>query len=282
MNLSEIAKLAKVSIATVSRTINRVPTVNPVLARRVWRVVEQPGYYPNTNARTLASGRSRIFGLLVSEISNFVFPEMVQTFMQLGVKNNYEVILASVDQDSSHLKITARKMIERRVDGIAILSFGPDESMVEILRNRPPTFTIDTDSPGSLLKTVRLDYERGIRQAVQHLAALGHVRIAFVCGPQNLRTALMQKAEFEDCMNEIGLTTPPDLILEGDHTMQAGMKAMSALAALPDRPSAVVCSNDLTAIGVMRQAFELSLDVPQDLSVIGFDDIRIAQFMIPL
>src|SRR5690242_1265196 len=108
MKLSDIARLAKVSTATASRTINRVPTVDPVLARRVRRVIEQAGYYPNTQALALVSGRSRIFGLIVSEISNPFFSEIVQTFTQLGIKHNYEVLLTSVGQDRTQLETAAR------------------------------------------------------------------------------------------------------------------------------------------------------------------------------
>lgn len=282
MNLAQIAELANVSTATVSRTINRVPTVDPVLARRVWRVIEQVGYYPNTQARALVSGRSRILGLLVSDISNPFFPEIVQTFTKLGIEHDYEVLAISIDQDSTRLENIARRMIQRRVDGVAILTFQPDESLISIFRNRNlPVFTIEADSHGQLLTTVHIDYRHGIRQAVQHLAALGHERIAFVSGPRNLRTAAMREGAFQECMNEISLNTPRELFLEGDHTMEGGMRAMSALAGASNRPTAVICSNDLTAIGVMRRAFELSLNVPKDLSVIGFDDIRLAEFMIP-
>lgn len=281
MKLTQIARLANVSTATVSRTINRVATVDPVLARRVWRVIEEVGYYPNTQARALACGRSRIFGL-VSEISNPFFPEIVQTFTQLGIKHDYEILVTSIDQDSTQLETLARRMIERRVDGVAILTFQPNESLIEIFRNRNlPVFTIEADLPGQLLKTIHVDYQHGIRQAVQHLAALGHRHIAFVGGPRNLKTAASRKSAFQECMNEIGLITPAEVFLEGDHTMEAGMKAMSLLAAMSKRPTAVVCSDDLTAVGVMRQAFERSLNVPQDLSVVGFDDIRLARFMIP-
>jgi len=282
MTVAEIAKLAKVSTATVSRAVNRVPTVDPVLARRVWRVIERVGYYPNTQARALVCGRSRIFGLIVSEISNPFFPEIVQRFTQLGIKHNYEILLSSIGQDSKQLETAARRMIERRVEGVAILTFGRDHSLIEVFRKRNlPVFTIDADSDEQLFKTARVDYQHGIRHAVQHLAALGHVRIAFVSGPAHLKTAAMRQHAFERCMNEIGLETPRELFVEGDHTMEAGMRALSALASSPIRPSAVVCSNDLTAIGVMRQAFELALEVPRDLSVIGFDDIRFSQFVIP-
>ena len=282
MTLQEIAKRAKVSTATVSRTINRIPTVDPVLARRVWRVIEQVGYYPNTHARTLVSGRSRIFGLIVPEITNPFFPEIVQTFTELGVKHQYEVLLSFLAQDASLLENAARQMIERRVDGVAILTFGREDALIDVfVRQNVPVFVLDMESPEPLVKSVHIDYEHGIRQAVQHLAALGHGRIAFVSGPEHLKTVMKRKAAFLECMREIGLPTSPQLLIDGDHTMSAGMTAISALAALPDRPSAVVCSNDMTAIGVMRQAFELALEVPRDLSVVGFDDIRLAQFMIP-
>ena len=282
MNLAEIAKLAKVSTATVSRAINRVPTVDPVLSRRVWRVIQEVGYYPNTHARALVSGRSRTFGLIVSEISNPFFPEMVQTFTQLGIKHNYEIFLNLVTQDSGQLEMAARRMLERRVDGVAILTFEREDSLIELFTNRQvPVFAVDGDISGPLSKTVRIDYETGIRQAVQHLAALGHVQIGFVGGPAHLKTATMRRTAFLECLKEIGLSIHPEMMVEGDHTMEAGVKAMAILAALPSRPSAVLCSNDLTAIGLMRQAFELSLDVPRQLAVVGFDDIRFAQFVIP-
>jgi LacI family transcriptional regulator len=110
---------------------------------------------------------------------------------------------------------------------------------------------------------------------------LGHIRIAFISGPPLLKSAAIRKKAFQDCMNEIGLQTSRETSVQGDHTLEGGMKAMTELAALRNPPSAVVCSNDLTAIGVMRQAFELSLEVPRDLSVVGFDDIHLAQFMVP-
>src|SRR5690349_24575053 len=119
MDIREIARRAKVSTATVSRAINRVPTVDPQLAKRVWRVVDELGYYPNTQARALVSGRSRIFGLIVSEFTNPFFPEIVQTFENLAVENNYEILLTSTVNDPKRTESSVRRMIERRVDGVA-------------------------------------------------------------------------------------------------------------------------------------------------------------------
>jgi LacI family transcriptional regulator, galactose operon repressor len=282
MTIQKIARLARVSIATVSRTINRVPTVDPVLARRVWRVIEKQGYYPNRHARSLVSGRSRIFGLMVPEAPNAFFSEIIQTFARLCIQHNYQVLLSAICQDARLLETAARQMIERRVDGVAILTFREQESLVEIFRDRSVSvFVIDSDRPGPLLRSVCIDYQHGIRQAVQHLAALGHNRIAFVSGPAHSKTAAVQKNAFHACMKEIGLQVAAEILLEGDHTMDAGAEAALALTSMPDRPTAVVCSNDLTAIGVIRKAFDLSLDIPGDLSVVGFDDIPFAQYMIP-
>jgi LacI family transcriptional regulator len=280
MDIREIARRAKVSTATVSRAINRVPTVDPQLAKRVWKVVNELGYYPNTQARALVLGRSRILGLIVSEITNPFFPEIVQTFENLAVKNNYEILLTSTVHDPKRMESSVRRMIERRVDGVAILTFGMEESLIEHLRFRKvPLVFIDVgpDVPG--IANIRIDYQNGIRQAVQHLAAFRHSRIAFVTGPLHLKSALARRDAFKTSMLEIGLS--PDLIVVGDHRMEGGMQALLQLNRLSERPTAVVCSNDMTAIGVMREAYEQNIEIPDDLSVIGFDDIRLAEFTIP-
>jgi LacI family transcriptional regulator len=194
LTLREIARLANVSTATVSRAMNCVPTVDPVLARRIRKVVEKEGYFPNTNARALVRGHSRSLGLIVSEITNPFFPEIVQTFAKLGVQHDYEILLSSIDHDLRLLEATARQMIERRVGGVAILTFGHEMPLVDALTARNvPLFVVDADSPGPLLKTVQIDYEHGIRQAVQHLAALGHERIAFIGGRRDLKTTAIRE-----------------------------------------------------------------------------------------
>jgi len=282
MDIREIARRAKVSTATVSRTINRVPTVDPQLAKRVWKVVEELGYYPNTQARALVSGRSRIFGLIVSEITNPFFPEIVQSFEDIAVQHNYEILLSSTIHDPKRMELAVRRMIERRVDGVAILTFGMEESLMKDLRFRKvPLVFVDVGPHILGVSNIRINYQHGIRQAVQHLAAFRHTRIAFVTGPPHLKSAEARKLAFEESMKEIGLKVLPELIVVGDHTMEGGMRALTELVRLPERPTAVMCSNDMTAIGVMREAYDCGIGIPQDLSVVGFDDIRLAHFIIP-
>src|SRR3984885_14785051 len=280
MDIREIAKRAKVSTATASRAINRVPTVNPQLAKRVWSVVEELGYYPNTQARALVSGRSRIFGLIVSEITNPFFPEIVQVFERIAVQHDYEILLTSTGNDPKYMESSVRRMIERRVDGVAIMTFGMEEVLLEDLKLRKvPLVFVDVGPPRPRVSNIRIDYLNGIRQAVQHLAALRHSRIAFISGPVHLKSAIARRSAFQTSMAEIGLS--PDLIVVGDHRMDGGMRALVELSRLSNRPTAVLCSNDMTAIGVMREAYDRNIKIPEDLSVVGFDDIRLAEFTIP-
>jgi LacI family transcriptional regulator len=282
MDIREIAKRARVSTATVSRTVNGIPTVNPTLAKRVWKVVHELGYYPNTQARALVSGRSRIFGLIVSEIVNPFFPEIVQVFETIAVQNNYEILLTSTVHDPKRMEMSVRRMIERRVDGVAVMTFGMEDLLLEDLkvRNVPLVF-VDVGPARPRVSNIRIDYLHGIRQAVQHLAALRHERIAFITGPHELKSAMARQSAFLQSMQEIGMTVHSELMVEGDHSLEGGMKAMAKLSRGTIRPTAVLCSNDMTAIGVMRQSYEEKISIPQDLSVVGFDDIRLAQFIIP-
>jgi len=282
MDMRQIAKRAGVSTATVSRTINGVPTVDPQLAKKVWRVVRELGYYPNTQARALVSGRSRIFGLIVSEITNPFFPQIVQSFEDIAVRNNYEILITSTVHDRQRMELSARRMIERRVDGVAILTFGMEESLVKDLRYRKvPLVFVDVAPNAAGIANIRIDYLHGIRQAVQHLAALRHERIAFVSGPPKLKSAQARRAAFEVAMKEIGAEIRSEFIVAGDHTMEGGMRALLELLALRERPTGIICSNDMTAIGILREAYDCGLQIPDDLSVVGFDDIRLSEFTTP-
>jgi LacI family transcriptional regulator len=282
MNIREIAKRARVSTATVSRTINRHPSVQPQLAKRVWKIIEELGYFPNTQARALVSGRSRIFGLIVSEITNPFFPEIVRVFEETALQHNYEILVTSTVHDPERMKTSVRRMLEHRVEGVAVMTFGMEESLLDDLklRNVPLVF-VDVGPPRPRVSNLRIDYLHGIRQAVQHLAALRHERIAFITGPLALKSALARKDAFVQSMSEIGLTCDPELIVEGDHTLEGGEEAFARLLNGRLRPTAILCSNDMTAIGVMHKCYSERIVVPRDLSVIGFDNIHLSQYILP-
>ena len=282
MNIREIARRAKVSTATVSRTINRHPGVQPQLAKRVLKVVEETGYFPSTQARALVSGHSRIFGLIVSEITNPFFPEIVHVFEETAIQHNYEILVTSTVHDTERMKTAVRRMLEHRVEGVAVMTFGMEESLLDDLklRNVPLVF-VDVGPARPRVSNIRIDYLHGIRQAVQHLAALRHGRIAFITGPLTLKSARARKEAFVQSMSEIGMEPEPQLIVEGDHTLEGGHQAFAKLWALRARPTAILCSNDMTAIGVMREGYGKKIPIPGELSVIGFDNIHLAQYILP-
>jgi LacI family transcriptional regulator len=282
MNIREIAKRARVSTATVSRTINRHPSVQPQLAKRVWKIIEELGYFPNTQARALVSGRSRIFGLIVSEITNPFFPEIVRVFEETALQNNYEILVTSTVHDPERMKTSVRRMLEHRVEGVAVMTFGMEESLLDDLklRNVPLVF-VDVGPARPRVSNIRIDYLNGIRQAVQHLAALRHERIAFITGPLTLKSALARKDAFVQSMSEIGMAGEPELVVEGDHTLEGGEEAFAKLLNGRFHPTAILCSNDMTAIGVMHKCYSEKIGVPHDLSVIGFDNIHLSQYILP-
>lgn len=281
MNLSEIAKRAKVSTATASRAINRIPTVDPRLARRVRKVAQKLGYYPNTQARALVSGRSRMFGIIVPGIADPFCAEMVDAFERVAQHHDYDILLMSTVYDAERMASGISRMIERRVDAIAILAFAVERSVIEHFCNYVPLVLVDLDREISGITSIGIDYQHGIRQAVQHLAALRHVRIAFVSGPTHLKSAGGRRDAFEHSMSEIGLEVRSEFIIPGDYTVACGIAALTKLMALPEPPTAVLCSNDMIAIGVLGQAYDRRISVPTQLSVIGLDDIRLSQFTIP-
>ena len=282
LDMRTIARLANVSIATVSRTINNVATVNPRMAKRVQEVIEELGYFPNTQARALGSGRSHLFGLIVSDITNPFFPELIQGFEDTAVEHGYEILVSSTNYDTRRMSHCIRRMLERKVDGVAVMTFGIEEPLLDQLAKRKiPMVFIDVAPDGPGISLLKVDYQHGIRQGVQHLVAMGHRQIAFITGPPKLHSAQSRLGAFSSSLKECGISPTPKWIIEGDHTLEGGIAAMEKLLAAKPIPTAVMCSNDMTAIGVLHGLYRAGLRVPDDLSVIGFDDIHIAAVTIP-
>lgn len=281
-DIRTVAAVAKVSIATVSRTINGSPLVSDRLSKRVWQAIRQLNYFPNTHARTLVSGRSRLLGIIVENITNPFFPELIQSFEEIAVANGYEILVSSSNSDPIVLTQCIRRMLERKVEGVAVMTFGEEEPVLDHLvhRNVPIVLAeFKLDDPKA--STILMDYSTGIHEAVNHLVSLGHTRIAFLAGPHKLHSALTRENDFRASMKEAKLSVPKEWVIECDHTLKGGVAGFSKFKSLAKRPTAVICSNDMTAIGVLRAAYLEGLRVPQDLSVIGLDDIDFAEFTLP-
>jgi DNA-binding LacI/PurR family transcriptional regulator len=282
MDIRTIARAANVSIATVSRTMNGIATVNSRMAKRVWEAIDELDYFPNTQARSLVSGRSRIFGLIVSEITNPFFPELIQGFEDIAVEHGYEILVSSTNYDPERMSHCIRRMLERKVEGVAVMTFGIEEPLLnQMAKRKVPLVFVDVGPKGPGISLLKVDYHHGIHQGVQHLAGLGHRNIAFISGPARLHSAQSRQVAFSTSLKECGIAPNPKWIVEGDHTMEGGITAMGGLLAAKKMPTAIMCSNDMTAIGVLHKLYRAGLRVPDDFSVIGFDNIHIAAVTIP-
>lgn len=282
MNINEVAARAGLSTATVSRTINQSDLVLPHTARKVWRVIRELGYYPNTQARALVSGKSRMFGLIISDIVNPFFPELVKSFEFAAVHRGYEVIVANTDYSSERMGSCVRRMIERKVDGVAIMTSEIDHRLFEELSLRQlPIVFLDMGKLKPQISDISVDYKKGVREALQHIVGLGHRDIGFISGPISLKSARTRRSAFLKCMAGLGISDDRRSVVEGNHKVDGGELAMTKLLSTPHPPTAVLASNDLTAIGALRAIDRAGLRVPDDISVVGFDDIELSRFTHP-
>ena len=242
--------------------------------------IEKKKYFRNTQARSLVSGKSWILGLIVSDITNPFFPEVVKGFEEKALVDGYDVVVTSTSYDSERMAVCVRRLLERKVDGVAVMTSEMDEHLVDQLAYRDvPLVFLDAGVPRSGVTNIVVDYSLGITEAVGHLVELGHRRIGFVSGPMTLKSARIRRAAFIEALTLHGLRD--ECIVEGDHKVEGGLDAMKRLLVCPNRPTAVLASNDLTAIGMMRAVRQVGMSVPDDISIIGFDDISLAEFTDP-
>lgn len=281
-DIVQVAQRAGVSPATVSRVTNGRSTVARHLAKRVWQAIEELGYTPNPQARALVSGRSRVLGLLVSEITNPFFPELMQSFEDVAGENDFEVMVGSTNYNRERARIFVRRLVQRRVEGVAVMTFRAESHFLdELIAEDIPLVTIDVSSNAARSVVLEVDYAQGIDEAVQHLARLGHRCIGFASGPLPHLTNVRRKAAFLNSAKKIGLTSGNAPVFVGDHTFEGGTLAAVHFLNLAPRPTAIVCSNDMMAVGVLRVMAERGIRVPHELSVVGFDDIHLAEFVNP-
>lgn len=281
LDIRTVAKAAGVSIATVSRVVNKMPTVAPHLQVKVAEAIRKLGYVTNTQARALVSGRSKMFGVIISDITNPFFPELIQGFEEEAIEVGYETLIGSTNYDLSRMELCVQRMLERKVDGVAIMTFGIEEPLLDRLSSQGiPMVFVDMAPRKKNIATIHVDYEKGISEAVAHLCELGHRRISFISGPLRLHSAAARLKAFKSAARARGCFLDR-YVVYGDHTMVGGERGMEQLLRLKNAPTAVICSNDITAIGAMHSASRAGLSIPEDISLIGFDNVQITEYMLP-
>lgn len=284
MNIREIAKRARVSHSTVSRVINQVETVDPRLVRRVQAVIEEVGYRPNFQARALARGRSHTVGLIVSELAggNPFFSEVILYFERAAVAQGYEVLIsfADIETQPDHIAVCAARMRERQVEGIAALTFGMEEQLANHALGIPMVYAgAGHDFDG--IRNVHINYLTGFRDAIRHLKDFGHQRIGYLSGRMSWSSMKTRFEAFRKALKIAGVHFDKELVAACDHTWDGGALGIGMLLNLPKPPTAVLCCNDVAAVGALKTLGARGLQAGKDIALVGFDDLTICRFTQP-
>jgi len=276
----DVAKLAGVSPATVSRVLSKNPYISAKTALRVLAAVEELHYHPNVHARRLAVGKSDLFGLVISEIVNPFFSEIIRGFQSAAWERGFDVLLLNTEYDEKRTQAVIRKLIDNDVRGVAIITSSLGDEVISTLTGEGIGVVLcDLMPPDRLKANIRIDYERGLAQAIEHVASLGHRRAAVIAGPPTNATARRIEQALVTGLKQRNLDPYP--ITNSTYHFDAAASAVQLILSAKQRPTVIFCGSDLIAMGAMLALEEEGIDVPRDISVIGIDDIPFASLARP-
>lgn len=274
ITIIDIGKEAGVSYATVSRVINNKGNVNPGARERVLRAMTQLGYVANTQARSLAGGRSYVVGLLVQDLGTGYSGEIIRGIDDELAKAQYNLMLFTTHRRKVKESLFVTTLTQGTADGLLLILPRNAEAYLDSLRRRKfPYVLVDHQGIDEFGPSVGASNWKGGYDATTYLIELGHRRIGFVAGTPELGCALKRLEGYKAALRDHGLPIDPDLIREGDFHQPTGYRGGVDLVRLGDRPTAIFASNDMMAFGVMEAVREQGLSIPNDISIIGFDDI---------
>ena len=278
--IQDVAKLADVSTATVSRALATPERVSPEARARVLEAIAKTGYVPNPAARTLRSQKTYMVLVVLPDLSNTFFSKILRGIEETLFEAGYGMIISDLDGSPEKEAHFAAFTAAGRVDGAILLNghlFGQSrEAEGQPARIKIPLVAVCEAIPGADIPQIEIDNRAAAYGMTQHLASLGHRSIAYVSGPASNILERERFQGFKDGLGAAGLPFDPALVLAGDYTIEAGVRAGQELVARSTRPTAVFCTSDEMAIGLMRTLFSAGLRVPEDISVAGFDDIEFA------
>ena len=284
--LEDIARLAGVSRSTVSRVVNNHPNVRPEVRQRVWEVIREVGYQPHAAARSLATNRTNVIGLVIPEAVSTLFtdpffPLLIRGITDACYERNYHLMLALFSTPAQEEDLYNRLLRSRYLDGVILASTRVDDPLVNrLLEDRIPFVSVGRHEDPRV-SYVDVDNVAGARMAVEHLIRQGHRRIATITGPLNMAAGQDRLAGYKAALAAHHIPLDEDLVVEGDFTEGGGMAAMARLLNVSPRPTAVFVASDTMALGALRAIRQAGLDVPHDVAMVGFDDLPQATFMDP-
>jgi DNA-binding LacI/PurR family transcriptional regulator len=281
-SIKDIARVANVSYATVSRALRNSPLVGAETRELICKIADEQGYRVSAVARSLVTKRTCTIGVVVTNVADPFVGEVVSGIEEVAQAQGYSLLLASCHADPDREVRAVRLLHERRVDGILVNSSRVGALYMPLLvKINAPIVLINNQYPGEFIFSVTIDNVNAARDATRHLVELGHQRIGYIGNQFGLQADTDRFAGYRQVLEEAGIGFQPELVAHGDAKPEGGMRGMERLLALPERPTAVFCYNDMEAIGAMRVARQYGLRVPTDFSIVGMDDVFLASYTDP-
>lgn len=284
VTMSDVARQAGVSLMTVSRVINKKGDVSSETRQRVLEVISSLGYRPSAIARSLATKETSTIGLVVPDVSNAFFAEVTQGVEHLAYSRGYHVFLCNTEEDPQREVAVIQSLEEKRVDGLILCSSRLEEQkLMSVIANLPAVVLINRrlQTAQDSLDTVNLDDEQCGRLAAGHLVKSGHKRIGMVSGPLTSYSGAGRRRGFLRALREAGIDPVDDWIKPCQPSVEGGYEATRYLLNTYPQLTALFCFNDLVAVGALQACDELKRRVPEDLAIVGHDDIPVAALVSP-
>ncbi|MDR0269057.1 LacI family DNA-binding transcriptional regulator [Paenibacillus sp.] len=287
ITIKDVAKKAGVSPSTVSRVLSNNTRISRATSQRVRDVMEELGYHPNIMAKSLVSKTTESICVILPKPAeelflNMFFMELIRGIVTQANRSGYDVLISSGGSEQEEVAAVSRLLKGRRVDGVILLYSRKDDQVVEFLQNNHyPFVLIGRSEKYPDILSVDNDNVHAAYDATKHLISLGHERIGFVSGPPNHIVSRDRLKGYIDALEEAGLENRKEWIVEGEFLQESGYRAMSFFMSLPERPSALVVVDDLVSLGVLRGLHELGYKVPEDLCIVSFNNLSIAELSTP-
>ncbi|WP_226654869.1 LacI family DNA-binding transcriptional regulator [Pseudalkalibacillus hwajinpoensis] len=280
-NMTDVAKLANVSTATVSRVIQNPEAVKEKTRVKVLQAIEELNYQPNILARYFRRTETKTILVVVPSIMNNVFPQMIAGIDLVANQSGYKVLLGNTYQDPEKAYSYIEELKQKQVDGMILLTTRLDNDVITDIADRYPVVLTSDFIEGLNVPTVAIDNISSSREAVEHLLRLGHCRIGMITGPLNSLLSRDRLKGYRQALLANDIAIESVLIQEGDHTYESGYNQMNKFLALEKPPTAIFAANDSMAMGAIKAVKDQNMKVPEDVAVVGFDNIQFSEIFEP-
>ena len=279
--IRDVAKKSNVSLMTVSRVVNKKGNISKATAAKVSKAIRELNYRPNITARSLAAKKSDFIAIIVPDISNPFFSEMIKGAEDFARENGYNIFLGDTEGRVELEKEYIDAAINRMADGIILVAPRLENSLICEINDNIPLVIVDRSINKNNIPQVYIDNLKGAISAVEHLINLNHKHIAFLSGPKDVQDSLQREKGYIMALKKHNIPVNPKLMLTGDFSFEGGRDAFEKFFSNYHKPTAIFASNDIMAFGLIQRAHEMNVKVPKDVSIVGFDDISLSSLISP-